>query len=131
MPTSLPIFDIEKRLSFDKKKNSKDIELAGKDECDITTSVLTSPPTFEFEKQLPYNERKNSKNVEVFGDDDSNIGVLENEHDIATHVVSIQDNFALNPWTLRAFIIGLGLSAFGAVLGTSICFTKWLLFHIE
>ncbi|KAJ7067142.1 OPT oligopeptide transporter protein-domain-containing protein [Mycena amicta] len=42
--------------------------------------------------------------------------VLENERDIATHVIVVEDDESLNPWTLRAFILGLGLSAFGGVL---------------
>ncbi|KAJ6507971.1 OPT oligopeptide transporter protein-domain-containing protein [Mycena vitilis] len=43
--------------------------------------------------------------------------VLENERDIATHVVSLTDDESLNPWTLRVLILGFGLSAFGGVLG--------------
>lgn len=43
--------------------------------------------------------------------------VLEDERDIATHVISISDDPSLNPWTFRAFFIGIGLSAFGGVLG--------------
>lgn len=42
--------------------------------------------------------------------------VLTNERDIATHVISVDDDPSLNPWTFRAFFIGLGLSAFGGVL---------------
>ncbi|KAJ7678971.1 OPT oligopeptide transporter protein-domain-containing protein [Mycena polygramma] len=43
--------------------------------------------------------------------------VLENERDIATHVISLTDDATLNPWTLRVLILGFGLSAFGGVLG--------------
>lgn len=43
--------------------------------------------------------------------------VLENERDIATRVISVADDPSLNPWTIRAFVIGIGLSAFGGVLG--------------
>ncbi|EIM81122.1 OPT oligopeptide transporter [Stereum hirsutum FP-91666 SS1] len=42
--------------------------------------------------------------------------VLENERDIATHVISTGDDPTLSPWTFRAFFIGIGLSAFGGVL---------------
>ncbi|KAJ7031291.1 OPT oligopeptide transporter protein-domain-containing protein [Mycena alexandri] len=42
--------------------------------------------------------------------------VLENERDIATHVITVADDPSLNPWTIRTLIIGLGLSAFGGVL---------------
>ncbi|KAG1725474.1 OPT oligopeptide transporter protein-domain-containing protein [Suillus paluster] len=46
---------------------------------------------------------------------DENV-VLQNEREIATHVISVDDDPSLNPWTLRAFFIGLGLSAFGGSL---------------
>ncbi|KAG2150606.1 OPT oligopeptide transporter protein-domain-containing protein [Suillus clintonianus] len=49
-------------------------------------------------------------------DADSEEGVLSNERDIATHVISVDDDPSLSPWTFRAFFIGLGLSAFGGVL---------------
>ncbi|KAF8071803.1 OPT oligopeptide transporter protein-domain-containing protein [Lyophyllum atratum] len=50
-------------------------------------------------------------------DSDSNgHDVLESERDIATHVISVVDDPSSNPWTIRAFIIGIGLSAFGGVL---------------
>lgn len=42
---------------------------------------------------------------------------LGNEFDIATGVLSVDDDPSLNPWTLRAFVIGIILSAFGSVLG--------------
>jgi hypothetical protein len=50
-------------------------------------------------------------------DADNEQGVLSDERDIATHVISMDDNASLNPWTLRAFFIGLGLSTFGGILG--------------
>jgi hypothetical protein len=43
--------------------------------------------------------------------------VLQNERDIITHIISVHDDPSLNPWTLRAFLIGFGLSTFGGVLG--------------
>jgi OPT family small oligopeptide transporter len=49
-------------------------------------------------------------------DADSEEGVLSNERDIATHVISVDDDPSLNPWTFRAFFIGIGLSTFGGVL---------------
>ncbi|KAF8206246.1 OPT oligopeptide transporter protein-domain-containing protein [Mycena galopus ATCC 62051] len=42
--------------------------------------------------------------------------VLEDERDIATNVITVADDETLNPWTIRALILGLGLSAFGGVL---------------
>ena len=49
--------------------------------------------------------------------DHSDEDVLSNERDIATHVISVDDDPTLNPWTFRSFFLGLGLSAFGGVLG--------------
>lgn len=49
-------------------------------------------------------------------DADSEEGVLSNERDIATHIISVDDDPSLNPWTFRALFIGLGLSTFGGVL---------------
>ena len=51
-------------------------------------------------------------------DGDTSFAVLDSERDIATNIISIHDDPSLNPWTLRAFVIGFGLSAFGGVLGT-------------
>lgn len=48
---------------------------------------------------------------------ESTVAVLQDERDIATHVISVSDDPSLNPWTFRAFIIGIGLSTFGGVLG--------------
>ncbi|KAF8136747.1 OPT oligopeptide transporter protein-domain-containing protein [Boletus edulis] len=42
--------------------------------------------------------------------------VLQSEREIATHVISVDDDPSLNPWTFRAFFLGLGLSAFGGSL---------------
>lgn len=75
--------------------------------------------TPEYEKQLPIDGKEAFKEIEVESahDSDDNFGVLRTERDIATHIVSVHDDPTLNPWTLRAFIVGLGLSAFGGVLG--------------
>jgi hypothetical protein len=92
-------------------------------------SVLTPLPVGDSEKQLSFDDKANPKDIEVIDeDDDSNFGVLENERDIATHVITIHDDPTLNPWTVRAFIIGIGLSAFGGVLGTFLYFTPHLVF---
>ncbi|KAG1891164.1 OPT oligopeptide transporter protein-domain-containing protein [Suillus subluteus] len=39
-------------------------------------------------------------------DDTDENAVLQNERDIATHVISVDDDPSLNPWTFRAFFIG-------------------------
>ncbi|KAF7973862.1 hypothetical protein HWV62_14070 [Athelia sp. TMB] len=47
---------------------------------------------------------------------DADDAVLQDERDIATHVITIEDDPTANPWTFRSFFIGIGLSAFGGVL---------------
>lgn len=83
-------------------------------------SDLAIQSSSDHEKRLSEDEKKESKDVEIASgdhDDESHFTVLENERDIATHVITVHDDPSLNPWTLRAFIIGIGLSAFGGVLG--------------
>ncbi len=45
-------------------------------------------------------------------EDDSNESgeVLSDARDLVTHVISVEDDPSLSPWTLRVAIIGLGLS---------------------
>ncbi|KAF9000667.1 OPT oligopeptide transporter protein-domain-containing protein [Cyathus striatus] len=54
--------------------------------------------------------------VESVSEADSQFGVLQDEREIVTSVISVADDPSLNPWTVRAFVIGIGLSAFGGVL---------------
>ena len=52
-------------------------------------------------------------------DSDSSFGVIDSERDIAINIISVHDDPNLNPWTIRAFVVGFGLSAFGGTLGKS------------
>jgi hypothetical protein len=54
--------------------------------------------------------------VEVTDDRDRN-EVLQDERDIVTRVLSVDDDPSLRASTLRAFVIGIGLSAFAGGLG--------------
>jgi len=49
--------------------------------------------------------------------DHSDEDIPSNERDIATHVITVDDDLTLTPWTFRSFILGLVLSPFGGVLG--------------
>ncbi|KAG6331947.1 hypothetical protein ID866_7144 [Astraeus odoratus] len=49
-------------------------------------------------------------------EDKSEASILENERELVSRVISVDDDPSLNPWTLRSFVIGLGLSAFGGSL---------------
>ena len=50
-------------------------------------------------------------------DGDSDVGILSDARELVTHVISIEDDPSLNPWTFRTLILGIGLSTFGGVLG--------------
>ncbi|KAF8896110.1 OPT oligopeptide transporter protein-domain-containing protein [Infundibulicybe gibba] len=91
------------------------------------TSQLNSPPVIRGdghqlvsqEKDLsPMDEKMDIKHIDVESTEgsESEFGVLHDERDIATTVITVEDDPSLNPWTIRAFIIGIGLSAFGGVL---------------
>ena len=88
--------------------------------------VKNSPP--DYEKQLSRLDNENETfeqgEIKPAHERDSDIGfaVLDSERDIATNIISVHDDPNLNPWTLRAFVIGLGLSTFGGVLGMSFAF---------
>ena len=71
-------------------------------------------PSVNDEKSLNEKHDVEAATTEV---DNTEFAVLKDERDIATHVVSISDDPSLNPWTFRAFFIGIGLSTFGGVLG--------------
>ena len=86
--------------------------------------VEESPP--DYEKQLSRLDNENDTfeqgDIKPAHDGDISFAVLDSERDIATNIISVHDDPSLNPWTLRAFIIGFGLSAFGGVLGKSFVF---------
>lgn len=48
--------------------------------------------------------------------DGSSDEVLSDARELVTHVISVEDDPSLNPWTFRTAVIGLGLSTFGGVL---------------
>ena len=77
----------------------------------------------DHEKQLPPldNEKDKQGDISSAPESDIDFGVLDSERDIATNIIIVQDDPSLNPWTLRAFVLGFGLSAFGGVLGKSVC----------
>jgi hypothetical protein len=85
-------------------------------------------PADEKAPPSPLDEKKDLKgDVETAHEPaDTEFIVLEDERDIATHVITVADDPSLNPWTLRALILGLGLSAFGGVLGSSYALYRWL-----
>jgi hypothetical protein len=72
----------------------------------------------EHERAHSLDEKKIS-DVEVVSKGDSDeAGVLDDAREIATNVITVEDDPTLSPWSVRAFVIGIGMSAFGGVLGT-------------
>lgn len=71
------------------------------------------------EKQTDFgtSEKVAHLKTDVESTTETDAAVLRNERDIVTHVISVQDDPSLNPWTFRSFFIGIGLSAFGSILG--------------
>ena len=62
-----------------------------------------------------YYAKADVENVSESDDDDGHI--LSDARDLVTHVISVEDDPTQSPWTFRTFIVGLGLSTFGGVLG--------------
>ena len=63
-------------------------------------------------KDVGYTKERDSESL-----DSGSTAVLQDERDIATHVISIEDDSTLSPWTFLSLVLGMGLSAFGGVLG--------------
>lgn len=85
----------------------------------------------DYEKSSSPNDEKASyrqADVESTDESASDIGVLHTERDIATTVVTLEDDPTANPWTFRALIIGTGLSVFGGVLGKFLQINIWTTF---
>ncbi|KAH9083789.1 OPT oligopeptide transporter protein-domain-containing protein [Lactarius deliciosus] len=85
----------------------------------MSKSPLAAEPSLSNEKQAdfetPEKDPYSKSDVESTTGTDTT-AVLRNERDLVTHVISVHDDPSLNPWTFRAFFIGIGLSAFGGVL---------------
>ena len=80
---------------------------------------LTTEPSLSNEKQGDFktSEKDPHSNTDVESTTDAYSVVLRNERDIVTHIISVDDDPSLNPWTFRSFFLGIGLSTFGGVLG--------------
>ena len=85
----------------------------------MSPNDIKTPADYEKQISLHLDDKDafNQPEIDLTLEDDSDFAVLTTERDIATHIVSVHDDPTLNPWTIRALVIGLGLSAFGGVLG--------------
>ncbi|KAF9246166.1 OPT oligopeptide transporter protein-domain-containing protein [Melanogaster broomeanus] len=91
--------------------------------AEVIETTINRIPSASDEKSLDAKDEKlyhakvdiEASSAEAESDDASDV-VLHDEREIATHVISVDDDPSLNPWTFRSFFIGLGLSAFGGSL---------------
>ncbi|KIK91682.1 hypothetical protein PAXRUDRAFT_830625 [Paxillus rubicundulus Ve08.2h10] len=101
---------------------------------DTYPATINRTPRTSDEKPYPKDEKSHYAQANVEGsstepaDGDGSDVVLHDERQIATHVISVDDDPSLNPWTFRSFSIGLGLSAFGASLAEIYYFKPATLF---
>ncbi|KAF8120919.1 OPT oligopeptide transporter protein-domain-containing protein [Boletus edulis] len=77
-------------------------------------------PSVSDEKSLEKDEKSCYTKADVeapssTSNDDASGIVLDSAREIATHVISVDDDPFLNPWTFRAFFLGLGLSTFAEI----------------
>lgn len=79
----------------------------------MPTEAAERTPSASDEKH--YSVKRDIETSTQEAETDENV-VLQNEREIATHVISVDDDPSLNCWTARAFFIGVGLSAFGGSL---------------
>ncbi|KAF9227496.1 OPT superfamily oligopeptide transporter [Gyrodon lividus] len=80
-----------------------------------TTPTANDEKSFDGKDEKSYYAHVDVEASSAEPDDSSGV-VLHDEREIATHVISVDDDPSLNPWTFRSFFIGLGLSAFGGSL---------------
>jgi hypothetical protein len=80
---------------------------------------LATEPSLSDEKQGDFKTSENipHSNTDVESITGTDSIVLQDERDIVTRVISVDDDPSLNPWTFRSFFLGIGLSTFGGVLG--------------
>ena len=64
-----------------------------------------------------YKEKDVESGASVSEDSEDSGQVLSDARDLVTHVISVEDDPTLPYWTFRVLVLGLGLSAFGGVLG--------------
>ncbi|KAF8578774.1 OPT superfamily oligopeptide transporter [Ramaria rubella] len=67
--------------------------------------------------EVPYG-KEDGKHEDSDVDSDIHVDVIRKAEDVATAVITTDDDPTLPVWTFRTVFLGIGLSAFGAVLGT-------------
>ncbi|THH21358.1 hypothetical protein EW146_g177 [Bondarzewia mesenterica] len=71
-----------------------------------------------FEKKLDSDVYVDEEKVDPQDKDDILVKVIEKAEDVAVEIISTEDDPSLPVFTFRSVFLGIGLSAFGAVLGT-------------
>ena len=84
----------------------------------LTPQIVKSEPSTQEKAPSVLDEKSVYSGTDIESTTSSDVtGVLKNERDLVTHVISLDDDPSLSPWTFRSLFIGIGLSAFGGVLG--------------
>ncbi|KAJ4128826.1 hypothetical protein NW768_007345 [Fusarium equiseti] len=84
------------------------------EKTDISPQNPAGADAISADKKIhPHNE-KDYADVEILKSEPTR--PLETAEDIVTNVIHVDDDPDMNPWTVRMFIVGIGLSAFGGVL---------------
>lgn len=82
--------------------------------------VLDSEPkgvSSSIDEKIHYKDKLDLEAASTSEDSSDDGEIVHDARDLVTHVISVEDDPSLNPWTFRSFFIGLGLSTFGGVLG--------------
>ncbi|KAL1989102.1 hypothetical protein VTN96DRAFT_5865 [Rasamsonia emersonii] len=64
----------------------------------------------------PKDEVKAGQSPELIPDYENSSDVVSSAVDLVTHVIQVEDDPSINPWTFRMVFLGVGLSVFGGVL---------------
>ena len=94
-----------------------DTEAANIPTLELTPSYEKEPIGISsaIDEKLSY--KKDIESQSASDDESEEAEVIHDARELVTHVISVEDDPSLNPWTFRSFFIGLGLSTFGGVLG--------------
>ncbi|KAL1979304.1 hypothetical protein VTN96DRAFT_6224 [Rasamsonia emersonii] len=64
----------------------------------------------------PQDDVKTGQSPELLPDYENSSDVVGSADDLVTHVIQVEDDPSIYPWTFRMLFLGVGLSVFGGVL---------------
>ncbi|ETW81029.1 oligopeptide transporter [Heterobasidion irregulare TC 32-1] len=82
----------------------------------LTPQIVKNEPGTQEKTPSVLDEKSVYSGTDIESTTSSDVtGVLKNERDLVTHVISLDDDPSLSPWTFRSLFIGIGLSAFAEI----------------